>query len=124
MHGCVCALFAGVNMRVFKVLLASLISMTLLGCGAESDVKEAVRKGLVDPDSAKFGKITIFDQKSKDGKVEQGACVTVNAKNSFGGYVGEKQLYLSKTDDGWLYIMSLDIGHGLCVALNKAKWIG
>ncbi|EGT5762269.1 hypothetical protein ACKTG8_003206 [Cronobacter sakazakii] len=62
----------------------------------QSLVESAIREGLKDPDSAKFYD---FTSPRKEVMVEQGdfvygysTCVYVNAKNSYGGYVG-KQLY-------------------------------
>lgn len=49
---------------------------------AESVAKEAVLAQLKDPDSAKFGKVVV----KESGIV----CGYVNAKNSLGGYTGEK----------------------------------
>lgn len=52
---------------------------------AESSViKEAVAEKLKDPESARFGKIIV----NHDTKGLLTACGMVNAKNSYGGYVG------------------------------------
>lgn len=48
--------------------------------------QEAVKKGLKDPDSAKFQNLRITDYDG--GKV---VCGEINAKNSYGGYVGYKR---------------------------------
>lgn len=48
-------------------------------------VKRDLAKSLKDPESARFG--TIHASDTKDGKI---VCGFVNAKNSFGGYTGEK----------------------------------
>lgn len=47
--------------------------------------QDAAKKGLKDPDSAKFQKLRIAD--FEGGKV---VCGEINAKNSYGGYVGYK----------------------------------
>ena len=59
-------------------------------------VEDAIRNELKDPESARFSDMT---HPKKEVMVEQGnfvygysLCVNVNAKNSYGGYVG-KQLY-------------------------------
>ncbi|ELY4307188.1 hypothetical protein SMZ82_002439 [Cronobacter malonaticus] len=59
-------------------------------------VEDAIRNELKDPESARFSDMT---PPKKEVMVEQGnfvygysLCVNVNAKNSYGGYVG-KQLY-------------------------------
>ena len=67
-------------------------------------VKAGVAKGLKDPDSARFGET--FNA-SDDGSMIH-VCGIVNAKNSYGGYVGEKPFYaagdkLSKTFTGIAY---------------------
>jgi hypothetical protein len=49
-------------------------------------VDEGVRKGLKDPESARFGDIRAV--KRQGGKIT--VCGFVNAKNSFGGYTGMK----------------------------------
>lgn len=55
--------------------------------GAEIEtVKTGTRKGLKDPASARFG--TMLAGTDKDGSVI--VCLLVNAKNSYGGYTGEK----------------------------------
>lgn len=61
-------------------------------------VKIGVAKGLKDPESARFG--DAFNA-SDDGSMIH-VCGMVNAKNSYGGYIGEKPFYaagdkLSKT---------------------------
>lgn len=51
-------------------------------------LKEAIEKNLKDPDSAKWGDRYITKNK---------VCVTVNSKNSFGGYVGNKSYCATKS---------------------------
>jgi hypothetical protein len=48
--------------------------------GQDSGAEKAVLASLRDPDSAKFGKFTLVGQDR--------ACLTVNARNSVGGYTG------------------------------------
>lgn len=84
----------------------------------QNKIFRAVLAGLKDPDSAKFGQITVID----DGK---GACVTVNAKNALGGYNGYQQAFLVNMEVvGWLLNSIMDIGHAQCIdalhhVLNK-----
>lgn len=107
-------------MRVFKILLVILFSVLLSGCGDESNIKAAVKKDLKDPDSAKFGKITIFtakDKKDQKGNTINAACATVNAKNGFGGYTGDKQAYLLKIDGEWTFVTFVGDSHALCVRI-------
>lgn len=55
------------------------------------DVRHAVRETLKDPDSARFGPIAMHKVAVPNkGDLDVG-CGTVNAKNSFGGYVGDKR---------------------------------
>ena len=54
-------------------------------------LKNSVERSLKDPDSAKWGYRDISKNK---------VCVTVNAKNSFGGYVGNQSYCASKGKDG------------------------
>lgn len=53
-------------------------------------VKEGVREELKDPDSAKFEGIVAMKD-VKDGGIT--VCGFVNARNSFGGYVGKKPFF-------------------------------
>ena len=75
----------------------------------ENLVQDAVLKGLIDPDSAKFGEITIIGDK---------ACATVNSKNNFGGYAGNKQAILKKIDGAWDFMGTLPSSNAICVALH------
>ena len=57
-----------------------------LTVGQRKEVEVGVRRSLKDPDSARFGKfVATVDDK---GKVH--VCGYVNAKNSYGGFTGEK----------------------------------
>lgn len=51
-------------------------------------IQQGVRNALKDPDSAKFGRIAGAEAADKPGIVY--VCGTVNAKNSFGGFTGDK----------------------------------
>lgn len=51
-------------------------------------LESAVRDNLKDPSSAQFGRYIAFNIKNKNGTTTTGACGNVNAKNSYGGYVG------------------------------------
>jgi hypothetical protein len=59
-----------------------------------SGAEDAVRKVMKDPDSAKFGEF-YFNATTKKG------CLAVNGRNAMGGYTGEQQAYVQKTDKGW-----------------------
>ena len=88
-------------------LFAVCIALLLTACGgAESEAKKAVLKILKDPDSAKFGKFTI---------VNNMACLTVNARNSMGGYTGDQQATLTKLDKGWFFLTIVELSHEGCI---------
>lgn len=80
---------------------------------AESSAKKAVLERLNDPDSAKFGKFTLVDKNS--------ACLTFNARNRVGGYVGNHQAKLVKSNGVWDVIGSSEISHSECVEYMKLK---
>ncbi len=67
-----------------KTLIALFLVPFLSACdnGAVSDAKKALKSRLKDPESATFSEV----KSNEDGTV----CGKYNAKNSFGGYVGEK----------------------------------
>lgn len=89
--------------------------LLLAACGGnEAEAQKAVLAGLKDPDSAKFGKFTLVS--------ENLACLTVNAKNSMGGYTGDKEAFLKKVGGKWeLAQLSFTdgISHDRCVIYQK-----
>ncbi len=117
-------------MKFQHLFVAAITAVSLMGCATEpplppvsrsapnadqqSELVHAVLDGLKDADSAKFGRITVID----GGK---GACVTVNAKNSAGGYNGFQQAILSNLSmtnmgmSGWLLVGIMDVSHELCI---------
>lgn len=63
---------------------------------AIDEIKRAVLKVLIDPDSAKFGEVFIEGSSHlvNNYHIEDNfyrACITVNSKNSMGGYSGNQQ---------------------------------
>jgi hypothetical protein len=74
----------------------------------EPECKKAVLKSLNDPDSAKFGKLTVEGAR---------ACLTVNARNSLGGYTGDQQAILQVEDNGfeWKVLDITQLSHESCV---------
>lgn len=88
-----------------------LFALVLAACGEESDIQKAVKTGLKDPDSAKFGSYSVVTSK-KGGTY---ACITVNAKNSMGGYVGNKEAVVQKSKDGWDLLTTIDFGRDMCL---------
>lgn len=81
-------------------------TLLLAACGNESAAKKVVLAELKDPDSAKFGDF------SKHGDV---ACLTVNARNAMGGYVGNREAVLQKADGIWQVLDIIEISHDNCV---------
>ena len=70
---------------------AALIAFSMLmGCSSsESDLKERVKRTLIDPESVQFRELSMS---------VGGACLRgeVNAKNRMGGYVGFQKFYASE----------------------------
>ena len=89
-------------MKVTRIVLTITVSIAIAGCDNltfDSSIKQAVRAELKDPDSAKF----------KDEIVVQTrACISVNAKNSYGGYTGAKIAHLKKLESGNWYVETFD----------------
>lgn len=82
-----------------------------VGNDFESEAKKAVISNLKDPDSAKFGKFTLVDNR--------GACLTVNARNAFGGYTGDQQATLIKTKGEWDVVAIDALSHETCLTIVK-----
>jgi hypothetical protein len=78
----------------------------------EYEIKKAVLAILKDPDSAKFGEFTQIN--------EVRACMTVNAKNSMGGYVGDQQAFLRKEGGKWMGYILEGATHDWCVRFNAS----
>lgn len=79
----------------------------------EAYARKAVLKNLKDPGSAKFGKFTQVTPTT--------ACLTVNARNAFGGYTGDQQALLLKAENQWLVAdINKDLSHAQCIeAVSK-----
>ena len=98
-------------MRFASSLLVLPILLTACG-GIESESKDAVRSRLKDPDSAKFGKFTrVGDTR---------ACLTVNARNSMGGYTGDQVAFLWKKGDRWVVLQIEEVSHDNCITTSKS----
>jgi len=65
-----------------RIALVALLLLT--GCGQEATLKREIAAVMKDPESAKFGDITIIGE--GEGRV---ACGSVNGKNALGGYTGK-----------------------------------
>ncbi|WP_189370664.1 hypothetical protein [Tateyamaria omphalii] len=51
-------------------------------------VQNSVTHNFKDPNSAQFRKLRWFENRHADGTISNTVCGEVNAKNSFGGFVG------------------------------------
>lgn len=98
------------NFRIFVFC----VSTCLTGCTDSTAIHDGVKQSLKDPDSAKFGEIT-----ETTGPMGKYACVTVNARNSFGGYTGDFQMAMIWDKEyGWVMLNELDKQtHSECVTL-------
>ena len=65
---------------------SELTTPTTLSKADEAAIRAGVKRGLKDPDSARFGQM----RAGIDAKGSTVVCLMVNAKNSYGGYTGEK----------------------------------
>ncbi|GAD62494.1 hypothetical protein [Aquipseudomonas alcaligenes] len=66
---------------------------------------KSVGSALKDADSAKYAEMDVIPKKF--------ACVSVNAKNSFGGYTGFKSVLVAYIDIDWFYLQEVG-SHSLC----------
>lgn len=99
-------------MKMIEIAAAIAACLLLTACGgAESDARKAVLGRLKDPDSAKFGKFTQVNEKS--------ACLTVNARNSMGGYTGDQQASLIKQENAWIVLVIYELSHEMCIDIMK-----
>ncbi|KMS55944.1 hypothetical protein [Sphingobium cupriresistens] len=95
-------------MRNYRIIAMVVATLTLAACDRNrSAAEDAVRGSLKDPDSAKFGDF-YYNEKTKKG------CLTVNARNSMGGYTGDQQAYVEPGDKGWLTIGFADVSQESC----------
>jgi len=73
----------------------SFLALMLAGCNSsEKQMLEAVRSKLKDPDSAKF---TQLDMKATSDGTMEVLCGMLNAKNSYGGYIGARSFTATKS---------------------------
>lgn len=82
---------------VRKIVSYCCISIALFGCGESTEIKDAVRAQLNDPESAQFKETVI-------SKAGHRACIEWNAKNGFGGYGSSSVAELRKFEGKWTVI--------------------
>lgn len=64
------------------------IEFTKLNTSQVKSLQLAVKSGMKDPESAKFGSYISFETTDDNGQKIDVVCGYVNGKNSYGGYVG------------------------------------
>ena len=112
--------------RLIGILFVFGCALTFAGCGEGERSKviddngrviDETRRNLKDPDSAKFGEVVVIDIGEKDeaGNSMRWACVTVNAKNSYGGYEGDQQAILTVQSDKVGFVHFRQISHEKCI---------
>ena len=77
----------------------------------EAAIRNALRQELTDPDSAKFGKLTMVGRDK--------ACLTVNSKNQLGGYTGHQQAYMYTEKGRWQVALIAPGSVEDCVAYQR-----
>lgn len=95
------------------IVLCAVVVIGGCGNGDVEEMKSAVKDQLVDPDSAKFGSVSI----SRD---EMEGCIEYNAKNRMGGYSGGKIALMKKQGGRW-QVDVMDWHSHLCS--NTGKFI-
>lgn len=112
-------------MKIWKTFALISVIVAAIGCTedpakvaakkADTESKAAILAQLKDPDSAKFGDIVI----AKSDKGTLVGCRPVNAKNSMGGYTGEKQVAMVEKDGHWEVVAFLDGAGIFCLETVK-----
>lgn len=74
-------------------------------------MKQAITERLTDPASAMFGDMRIIGN--------QKACVTVNSKNSLGGYAGASAVYLVNIEGKWRAIYDTKMNVAVCTEIAQ-----
>jgi hypothetical protein len=98
-----------------KIILCLTLAFTTAGCDSEQrKAEDGYRKNMLDPDSAQFRNFTLKGDK---------ACIEVNGKNSFGGYVGFQSAFLKRNKKGeWSGWSSGDLDYEYCLKdLDKVE---
>lgn len=94
------------------VFLGATLCILLSACGADSsrsNAEKATLGVLKDPSSAQFGEFT------KYGDHKSYSCLSVNAKNEYGGYTGVRQVTLKSIGEDWGVESVDDVSHEDCI---------
>ena len=95
-------------MKIKYFLVTSVLA--LVACSENGAIEDAARDYLVDPNSARFGEITVLETDKGEA-----ACVTTNAKNR-SGYTGDRQIIVRKNSEGvWEAETDVELPHETCV---------
>ncbi len=90
-----------------NLFIAFVVLIFLGGCGGDAgEIKKVTLQNLKDPESAKFGEVKIINNRL--------ACLTVNAKNSMGGFSGNQQAFLRKEGGKWEFYFIEDFSQDMC----------
>lgn len=81
------------SVAVLIVIFMIVMSFKVTDSKIYSAVEAAVSESLLDPQSAQFSKLKIVDRVNEGKSSSMKVCGYVNAKNSFGGYTGNKGFY-------------------------------
>lgn len=95
------------NCTPLRMAMALACVASLAACSSRSGAEEVVRQNLKDPDTARFGDF-YFNDKTQKG------CLTVNAKNSMGGYTGDQQASVWREDGEWHFGHISEYGTDIC----------
>ncbi|WP_173487678.1 MULTISPECIES: hypothetical protein [unclassified Aliiroseovarius] len=82
---------------------------------AVAEVRSALMKEMKDPSSVKFGQyksLKLMDKETQLSTIV--VCGKYNAKNSYGGYVGEKMFFAKKMDNGKWSVIADSLGLFAC----------
>lgn len=88
-------------MMAFSLLAFNAAAFPNVGSPEDSVVSTAkhyFKQQLKDPESAHFKNIVVF-KRSHNGKTFYNVCGEINAKNSYGGYVGYRPFYFSGSNN-------------------------
>jgi len=92
--------------------LGVVFMLAAASCGGDrTAAQEAVKRVLHDPDSARFGSLTRVG--------ETGLCVTVNARDRSGEYVGDLVAIVRKYEGQWVSGAEFVESHQRCAELLK-----
>ena len=99
-------------MKNKPIVVGISILLTACGVGDEELAKQAMIETLKDPDSAIFGQFTMLAANKLDI-----ACLTVNSRNSSGGYTGKQEVIMSRKEgEEWEIRSAHKVSHDICVA--------